>query len=133
MKKYHIMLGAMLLVFLAPDLFAGFADSFQGGMSKAEEDTKTMIRSVAWIGALIPFAVSALAAAWKWRDITKKEQQGHENTKMMNFLHVIAAFVVGAFLTYILYGIVDVTLANADWGSLWSKYFTGWWKDALGI
>ena len=132
MKKALVLLGLLGLMgatsAFAVDSFANVA----GSGTDSETGVKTVIQSLQWILAFLPFAVAGVFGGVAYKK-AKENSDREDNTKELA-MKTTGAVILGIVFMIIVYGFVGKALLGATtFGGGWSTFVTSWWAGVFNL
>jgi|GEM_PF-2218299 hypothetical protein len=133
----NLMVFGLVLAFgiFAPDAFAGVSGQGLKELNTAgQEGRDTFVLAVKgwkWVFGILPFAV-AWFIAYKVKDyLEQKDEQagGQTEPKPARYAKIIAGFIAGIIIMFILYGIFGLVFAGqTEFAKGWEIFVTDFWK-----
>ena len=123
----------MLCVF-APNALSDAGEGLKELNTAGEEGRTTFVNAIKgwkWVFGILPFAI-AIGIAYKVKDyLEQKDEQagGQTEPKASRYAKIVAAFIAGIIIMFILYGIFGLVFAGqTEFSAGWRIFVTDFWK-----
>jgi len=134
MGKYK---GGLIALGVVALMTVGASDAAASiGLDGAGTEAKKQVRGVfsdwMWLFAFMPF-LFAVFITWKVREYfeAKDEQSGQQEPRISRYAKMIAAFIGGVLICYILYGLFGKVFAGQEFGDMWEDLVVDFWTGVF--
>lgn len=87
-----------------------------------------------WLLGIVPLGVAGFLAFKMKEYLEQKDEQsgGQSEPKFSRYGKIIAAFIGGIVITYIVFGVLGTVFANKGFGDMWELLVVDFWKQIFG-